>query len=104
MIISVEFNIGGSEPHSNASKGGSDWKLVLLTWKQLHSEHCEDSLMSESFIFCCNVLFLPKAATIAFEIAVKCWVLRELARESDRSLSEGTEGTWLQLVRSCALC
>ena len=35
---------------------------------------------------------------------VKSWVQRELARESDGSLSEGTKGTWLQLVRSCALC
>ena len=38
------------------------------------------------------------------EVCVKCWVYRELTRESDGSLSEGTEGIWLQLVRSCALC
>ena len=35
---------------------------------------------------------------------VKCWVQRELARESNGSPSEGTEGTWLQLIRSCILC
>ena len=70
VIISVEFNLGSLEPHLNASKGRSDWKPVLLTWKLLHSEHCEDSVMSESFIFYCNVLsFSPKAATTAFEIA-----------------------------------
>ena len=36
--------------------------------------------------------------------AVKCWVQGDLTRESDGSPSEGTKGTWLQLIRSCALC
>ena len=40
-------------------------------------------------------------ATVGQPTPVKCWVWKELARESDRSLSEGTEGTWLQLIGSC---
>ena len=36
--------------------------------------------------------------------SVKCWVRKELARESNGSPSEGTEGTCLQLIRRCALC
>jgi len=37
-------------------------------------------------------------------MGVKCWVQKELARESNGSPSERIEGTWLQLIRSCALC
>ena len=80
-------------PHQQSSQ------LSLSQWHPLESTHSPE-------------VYLPKPTQVQ---VIDNWTsvlgepllsvgYGELTRESDRSLSKGTEGIWLQLVRSCTLC